>query len=448
MSHRAPRTPRAPRPPRAPAQRPSLHSRTAQPSRLTTINVPMIFITILVGALAWFIGNFIYTLALDAMPRPLLIGAEFLILCVLLAAVVFGVSLSKQYFEENILTGARGGQGSAALILLAGCAAVMGAAALFQWIYGLSFDKSRAAPSAYIFLLDDSGSMEESDPDMERYSAISKVLAGMDRSFPYMLYRFADDVERVRDMAPISDGLPSLSARPDGQTAIRAALEQVVSDHRSGAWDGGEMPKVILLTDGFATDIDSLGQIDPVLERCAAEGLSVSTIGLGQADAALLSRIAEKTGGIFVDIQNASQLSEAMASAAGQRVVRDLLSAREDTGLGVLYGALRILFLTVLGLMVGLLMAVAYGFQDAVGLIAGSSAATALLGAMLMEFGTALGLSAKLMWLLLWVLVAMTMASKVTSSAGGTERDLTANASGRAGGRASRGRSSRGPHMR
>ncbi len=387
-------------------------TKTIRPSEVTTINSFLIAVTILIGVLAWIVGSLVYTALLDTMVRPLVIGIVFVILYGMLGIAVFSISNLKGYFRGNIISGGDS-TGGVLLVLLAATVLIFAAAALFQWLYGLSIERATAGPTSYIFMIDDSESMLESDPQKERYAAIPSVLAGMNQNFHYMVYRFADDIERVRDMGPISEEVPIPTSLAAGRTAIRAALSRVIADYEAGVWEGGSQPKVILLTDGYATDMGYLGDIDPVLKRFSAADICVSTIGFGQADTVLLDRIAQKTGGVFVDVADVSKLSDAMWSAAGRQAERDLLSARDTVGLGVLYGILRVLFLTVLGTAIGLLIAVAYGFQAAVSLITVSSVIKALAGALLMEFGTAVGFPAKIMWLLLWILIALTMASKV-----------------------------------
>lgn len=391
--------------------RSSRASKTVRPSEITTINGFLIVCTILIGVLAWVVGGCVYAALLETISRPLLIGIVFVILYGMLGIAVFSISNSKGYFRENIISG--GSAGGALLILFAAGAVVFAAAALFQWLYSLSFEQAVTEPTSYIFMIDDSESMLDSDPQKERYAAIPSVLAGMNKDFPYMVYRFADDIERIKDMGPMSEEVSVPNGAVAGRTAIRRALSQVIADHEAGVWTGGDCPKVILLTDGHATDMNALREIDPVLERFAAANICVSTVGFGQADDKLLERIAQKTGGVFVDVVDVSELSEAMMSAAGHQAERDLLSARKMDGLNTLYGILRVLFLTILGTTIGLLMAIAYGFRGSVSLIAASSGIKALVGALLMELGTAFGFSAKIMWLFLWILIALTVASKV-----------------------------------
>lgn len=390
-------------------------SKGAQHNGATTINIGLIPITIVVGILAWIIGNFFYSKLVDTIPRSMLIGIVFVLLYIMLAMVIFGFSNATSAFEENILTGGSS-QGIVIAILLIAAVFIFAVATLFQWIYGLNFKQENLEPSSYIFVIDDSGSMKENDQNQERYAAIPEVLNGKGSDFPYMIYSFSDNVKLVRDMSPASKGIPPINGNSHGSTAMKAALIQVIDDYETGKWDGGSTPKVVLLTDGYATDIGFLNPINKVLKRYTAAHVSVSTVGLGHVDKSLMNKIAKTTGGVFIDVSDASDLSKAMTSAATQYTDRDLLSTRYTTKFSVLYGVIRILFITILGTAIGLLMAVAYGSQDSTSLTGISSFIKTLVGAILMEIGTSVvGVSDRFTWLVLWILIALTLTNKIVT---------------------------------
>lgn len=138
-----------------------------------------------------------------------------------------------------------------------------------------------------------------------------------------------------------------------------------------------------------------------------------------------MNKIAKSTGGVFIDVSDAAALSEAMNTAAREYADRDLLSTRYISSLNVLYGFLRVLFLSLLGSGLGFLVAVAYGFPDSTSLIIVSSIVKSVLGAIIMELGTSvLGFSDKFMWLILWILLSITLATKVSSNHNRRERTL------------------------
>ncbi len=381
------------------------------------MNYILLAVTAGAGVIAWIIGSLVYSGMVDTASRPWLIGLIFLILYIIVVLAVFVYSNITVIYRENILTG-NPDKGLTALILLAGAVIVFLLATLFQWLYGLSSKTEQAGPTSYIFVIDDSGSMAENDPHGERYSAIREVLKDMDSDFPYMVYGFSNETSVLQPMTTVSRGLPNLSGESSGGTAIRGALTRVLDDYESGVWDGGDCPRVILLTDGAAGDIGLFRPINPVLKKYAKARISISTIGLGQADENLMRKIAEATGGIFINVSDAASLSPAMKSAAIQTSTHDLLSVRYTNHLSWLYGILRVLFLTILGCLIGLGVLIAYGYMNTAMLLLIAAAGTSLLGALLMELGTGLGASAGLMWLLLWILYSATLAAKPVYDAG------------------------------
>ena len=376
-------------------------------------NVPMFALTILLGAAAWIICSAVYGALADAAPRPFLIGLVFGIFALVLAVGVFLISSLSGTFERNIITG--GSAGSVIGFLAIAVVLIAALGALFQWLYSLRFSGPAAKPTSYIFLMDNSGSTAQSDPQQLRYDAIEDVLGEQDADFPYMVYGFADGVELIRDMKPASDGDNKLEAVSNGQTAILGVLTTAIDDYEAGRWDGGSAPKVILLSDGYPTDFTTYGELTPILRRYADSGVTISTVGLGSdTDVALMQHIAESTGGVFVDVSDASMLAQGLSTAAARSSADDLVSTRHSGG--PLFGFLRVLFLTVLGMAIGLTAAAAYGQTDSVSLILLSSVVKSLVGALLLELATSLlGLPSQVFWFILWVLIAALLCTKAAA---------------------------------
>ena len=427
----------APRPPKRPPARPSRPVRPARPAprpaapqrrgRRTALDLPLLAVSAAAGLAAFLLGRLLEAALGPSLPRPVMMGLQFALLFALLAAVIFLYSHAAGIFEGEPLTG--GGGGPALLLCLLGAALLFGLGALFQWLYGTDFRRQPTAPTSYVFVIDDSGSMSGSDPDGKRYQAISELLSDAAPDFPYMVYRFADGPALVKPMAPVSEGVPALEPQAGGQTAIQAALTQVLDDRESGVWDGGASPRVVLLTDGYATDVGLFHPIRSLLRRYQKAGASVSTVGLGDADERLLQRIAGSTGGVFLDVADASGLSRAMEEAALRSAGRDLLSDRSVPRLGWLYALLRILFVTLLGAVLGSLALIPYGFAEDPALTLLSAAGKALLGAAALEAGICgLGLPEGLMWLLLWLLLALTLATRPVAYQNQQSRTVSAGA--------------------
>ena len=273
------------------------------------LNIGVIPASIVAGIIAWFLGSILYSAMLDSIPRPVVIGIVFTVLYLFILIAVVLVSVIQRQFQGNAVT--------LLISFLAGALVVFLLAALFQFIYGLDFKTNISGPSSYVFIIDDSGSTSGSDPDQLRYKAIDDVLQGEDAGMPYMVYSFSDSTVIVRDMGPAAAGEQPLQGQNLGGTMIKGALETAIRDYRNGVWDaGGDKPKVVLLTDGYASDIGFFSRIDYLLDEYVEEGISISIVGLGNADEKLMKQIAEATGGVYVGVADAKDLSNAMVSAA------------------------------------------------------------------------------------------------------------------------------------
>lgn len=383
------------------------------------LNLPILIITLILGSAVWFLCAALHRTLEDSVPAPLLIGLLFGILALALAVAVFLVSSIFGTFEKNLISG--GSDSLTIVFLLIGVLLLTGMAALFQWIYGLRFRPEAVDPTSYIFLIDDSGSMADNDPQQLRYEAISQVLQDKNIDFPYMVYGFADEITLLREMQPVSAGVEQMMGISYGGTSIKLALERVLDDYQNKRWNGGDAPKVVLLTDGYPTDFESFSAISGILKKYNQHNISISTVGLGGADAALMRKIANRTNGIFVDIRDAALLADAMTSAAVHFSVGDLVTTRYDSGsLSGLFGFLRVLFVTALGAGIGLLVMVAYGQSDSMQLILLSSIIKSLVGSLLLELLTSLlDFSDSPLWFLLWILIAATFCTRTVSTPSG-----------------------------
>lgn len=142
--------------------------------RTTQFNFVMLIASLGLGGVSWILCLLTYNSLVDVWPRPFVIGVVFAILAFFVTLGVFAVSLLQGAFEENILNG--GGAGSVLIAVFASTVLIAALGTLFQWIYGLHYDREPTEPTAYIFVIDDSGSMESNDPDQLRYAAVNKVL--------------------------------------------------------------------------------------------------------------------------------------------------------------------------------------------------------------------------------------------------------------------------------
>ena len=92
-------------------------------------------------------------------------------------------------------------------------------------------------------------------------------------------------------------------------------------------------------------------------------------------------------------MKQASDLAEAMKTAATSYSTRDLLSVRYMNHFNTLFGFLRVIFLSLIGLLIGGLLSLPYMDHASLPLIVSSSAAGSLLGSVLLESGVQSGVS-------------------------------------------------------
>lgn len=258
--------------------------------------------------------------------------------------------------------------------------------------------------------------MSGNDPDGLRYEAIPEIMKATEEGFPYMVYTFSNDTQIIRNMAPMDAEYQPIPVNSDGGTAIYGTILRILQDYKNDVWDGGSNPKVVFLTDGSATDLSNgflwfrgnMPEFNAALEEYYELGINISTVGLGSVDRETMTKIAETTGGVFVNIQNASDLASAMKTAATSYSDRNLLSIRYMKRWDTLYGCLRILFLTIIGTVIGSLMLLAYMEDSSIPIIIVNSIICSLIGSILFEIGLKIGVYQSLLWIVLWSLFSLT----------------------------------------
>lgn len=297
---------------------------------------------------------------------------------------------------------------------------------LFEFLYELNVSSSTVQTGNYIFVLDNSGSMQDNDPYQKRISAVKEILEDKDENFQFAVYSFGDELLRIRDMAPLSRGIGDLNINPNGGTPILGILEKVLNDMDRGEISYNEGTQVILLTDGVSTDTDLLGMtLNNLIKEFKQKKVSVSTVGLGAVDEAFLNEISDKTNGLSITVDDVSKLQTAMSS-----VIRttdadyNLLSARNQANLNWLRGILRVLFLFLLGAVLTVIKLAVVDESANFSLILISSGIACLLASLLMEIGLNLfltGFAGRVILVLLFSLMLTTLQhATITQGGGGT----------------------------
>lgn len=378
-------------------------------------NKMVALLSVIVGVLAWFGCRYIYITYHDVLSGPVMIG----ILCAGLFAAVFmtvwiGSLVSKSFDKDSRFYDDIGGM---IRYFLCGLIGILILSMALEFIYELTPNFKEIKPTSYIFVIDESGSMSSNDSTGLRYDAIPEIMEAEEAGFPYMVYTFSNDTQIVRNMGPLEAEYEPIPVNSNGGTAIYGTILQILKDYKDGVWDGGTNPKVIFLTDGAATDLSNgflwfkgnMPEFNAALEEYNDLGINISTVGLGFVDREIMTKMAETTGGVFVNIQHASDLTSAMKTAATSYSDRDLLSIRYMKHMDGLYAMLRILFLTMIGAAIGSLMLLAYMEDGSIQMIVVSSSVCSLIGSILFEVGLKIGIFQTLLWIVLWFLFSLTL---------------------------------------
>jgi Ca-activated chloride channel homolog len=363
----------------------------------------LMLLTIVFAAAAWFVSAFLRVKLGLELPRFVLIGICFAVTGLIIGAAVCITSKACGSFEANILTGRRSG-GIVLVYILIGVIVLFGLGALMEYVYEMDFNKSQEA-TAYVFLIDDSGSMSRNDETMARYDAVNELLDSCDDDLTYVVYSFSDEII-LSEVGKAADGQVEFSGDYGGQTNIRGVLETALNDYNNGVWDGGKNPKFVLLTDGYPNDVYYYQDLDTVLEGYSEKGLMISCVGMIEADENLLEYISDATGGVTVNVENVDGLGTAMTTAAKSGAARDLFSYRRGTDLNYVYAIIRVLAITILGTIIGVLSAICYGDSDYAKSIMIIGACKSLVAGLVLEFGiNLLNIADLWCWLAAWVIM-------------------------------------------
>ena len=305
------------------------------------IKLPLI--SLIVGVAFWLLGELLFNTLTQKMFTPLGVALYFLIFGIILCIVVtacgyFQVDLSNTNNARNT----KGSIGVLAILLVL----VFLLTGVFEFLYELG-GKNDIRPTSYIFLIDDSGSMAGNDRSNVRPSAIEEIMKDS-AELPYAVYKFESGATLLKGMGKYAPGdAAQLNFQSYGGTNILGSVRTVLDDLRSGKLTGaGDQPRIILFSDGGSS---AFGMRD-VAKDCVANGVSICSVGFGGCNASFLKRIANLTGGVYVYCDDASNLAASMKKAASNNLERNLLSARFMMEKDGLYCAMRIGFLSIVGI--------------------------------------------------------------------------------------------------
>lgn len=182
-------------------------------------------------------------------------------------------------------------------------------------------DEKRKVPMNLAIVLDRSGSMSGAKIERARQAAaLALGLVGPDDTFALVVYD--NEVEtiipagKVKDVSELEKRIQAINS--GGSTALHAGVAEGAIQLRK-FFDKEKINRVILLSDGIAnvgpsspTDLANLGR------DLAGEGISVSTIGLGDDyNEDLMTALAEASHANYYYVKDAEKLPDIFAEELG-----------------------------------------------------------------------------------------------------------------------------------
>lgn len=210
-------------------------------------------------------------------------------------------------------------------------------------------------------MIDNSGSMQQTDPDNERLTAAKSLIGQMDGDKRVAIVSFDSTAQLVQPFTPIRTDaekqavyskIDSMQTIMSGGTEIGLALDETIKEiETQGNAEKGSL--VIMLSDGFS-ELDTQTALAPYIAR----QIPINTIGLKLAESdgiALLQNIADLTGGTYSNVANAQGLTQAFGKIYNKIGDRTLVTERTGEYADSLYFAIyRVTALVIIGALLGL----------------------------------------------------------------------------------------------
>lgn len=355
------------------------------------LNGLLLLLSLIGGAVGFIAGELLLGALLADAPRFVAIGLYFgvMALCIGLACLLAelisprlnGTSWRQRYsgLSWKLLL-------PATLVLLF----VVGGG--LQLVYGLNIGGIKKVKDI-VLVIDNSGSMQQTDPDNERYTAAKQMIADMESNKRVAVVIFSDTAQLLQPFISVKEqaskdavyaAIDSLEPTQGG-TDIGLALGEAMETIRTkDATRRGTM--VILLSDGF-----SESGINEQIAAYQEQSIPVNTIGLSLVNgegSGLLRQIADSTGGSYYDVADAAGLSLVFTNIYKTIDDRTLVTERNGRMADSMYYAiLRIVSLLLIGAAIGVSLGLMFDNRFLAKSFGVGGAVGGVLAGGLLEFG-------------------------------------------------------------
>ncbi|MHA0856440.1 vWA domain-containing protein [Paenibacillus sp. CMAA1364] len=236
---------------------------------------------------------------------------------------------------------------------------------LLEFVYGLNIGGVKPVKDI-VLVIDNSGSMRETDPNDDRYEAAKALVGKMERDKRVAIVEFNDQAQLVQPFVALKNAevknevyttIDTLMTT-DGGTDIARALDESIR-HIKDTTVSGRGTMVILLSDGFS-EMD----MNTALADYEQMQIVINTVGMSVSDSdgsVLLTEIANRTNGQYIDVDRVDDLSLVFRNIYDRIGDRTLLTERtgimQDTSY---YIALRIISFILIGTAIGLSLGIIF----------------------------------------------------------------------------------------
>ncbi len=306
--------------------------------------------TLLASVIAFFAGEFILQNLGDI--NDILLMAVYFAVVSLIIGLITNLAAYKISSVKELLPISNALWKSIRFSVSISVAALLLFGALFQYLYSLGSTRFDRIDN-YIIAIDNSGSMNDSDPNYKRFDALQTILSSLKQNQTAGVYVFNDSFQEVFPNQKITQELISSFDKTffpykysRGGTDIMLLLSELSGTIADKGLRGSTA--VFVISDGQC-EID-----ETVLKNCVTVGLPVHTIGVYEDIATnSLQHISRQTHGVYFNIDSVDKITYAFHGIEKILANRHLVGYRGDqTADSALYRTLRIVFLFLLGLMI------------------------------------------------------------------------------------------------
>lgn len=324
-----------------------------------------ILFSLLGAGLSWMMGELIVEVG-QGWPTYLLVALYFGVTAMIVGGMILisqgvspkliGYRWKQQYFKTSLK-----------LFIPTTLFMVGVVAGLFQWIYALEINEPYTIKDIVI-AIDRSGSMKQTDPNGERFNAVSHFIDNLSGDKRVALMTFSDHAQLEIDFTQVStkeekeafkEQIHQLSKSDAGATGIREVVDgayELIQNSNRGA-------SLILVSDGSPTD-GSDTDIRGLVENYVQRHVPIYTIGMMYTDPSAdiyLREISELTGGVYYSTSDTTMLNEAFGKIKYNAEKGTLITARTGAYIdSTLHKIFRVCFLSILALFMALALGIMF----------------------------------------------------------------------------------------